>query len=136
PAPAAAPAAGAAPAKTEDEGIPGAFTPDETEALKALAAAGPELLELLRSLAAAKESGEPPAPAAAAAPAKSADEGAPPVAEEKSMDSAAVARVVADTVKLHKEAEEVLGEKFDSSKTNRELQIQVIKSLDSKWTDA
>jgi hypothetical protein len=141
---------------TSDEGV-SAFTAEQIAALTMLAQIAPSLAKLLEAsqpaptvdVAAPAPVAAPPAPvapvppvtAAAVPPAPPAAPVAAPamaVAPEKktTTDAADFDRAVSETVDLHMRARGVLGHAFEpKGKTNRQIKVAVVQSLDSDWTD-
>lgn len=134
--------------KSADEVAASGFTDEEIAALKSLASMAGDIAKALQTPAGSAAPAPAPAPVApAAAPVPAQDNTAPaPVApaaaapapaapqQPPTMDAAEVHRHIAETVELHKQAEAVLGEGFSTKgKTNRQIRLEVIKTVDSKW---
>ena len=112
------------------------LTPEELAALKALAAIGPQLLELVK-VEAQPEPAEisldqaPAVPPAAQAPAV-----APiaPVLKADAVSPEAQERMITDSIELREKARHVLGKDFSfQGKTNRAVMSEVISHVDSKF---
>lgn len=131
-----APAANTAPPNTDAAPAEGAPAPatlsgEEIQALKLVAQAAPALLELVKTSTAAVSA---PAPATDAAPGAGA--ASPTEEEKKTMDAKDQELRIQEGVELREVARPILGDKFNfGGKTNREIRLAVVKTMDSKFDD-